>query len=686
MAEKIEIALAADGSYFDQLFVTATSMAAFCRSNVILSFHILDGGIATNDWDYLVRKTCQLHESCFFDRIAVNEKLFADFPKWNGNRMAYARLLLPAALKNADWVLYSDCDFLWLNDVAQLWKERDDEFYVVAVNDEGSWEKKEKEWFPKHGYSIDGNKYFCSGMCVFNLKRFRNEDLVKKIWEFLLKHPDANYPDQAALNFVCAGLVKIVPRKWMCFTYQLTQDLFANHAVLHMAGEVPWRFVRKFQLLSDTMLMWHDFNAQVRDWTRWKSLRKNFSPVQILWHRSLVWLARFPLTRLAIQVLCSLLAHNGAFKYLVIRSRRYALHKSKAAVVQIMEDRGSVFHAGPKAPRDVATILSQIGVCGFHVRRPDIKGHIGKAANRFIWWFKCRYYRWKLPRNIVLVVQYPSAGWSKYPALRVLNQNIKTRKSIKLIVVIHDLSSFRVAGESIVASTLYEEETSLFALADKLIVHNRAMMNALAIRGVPKSKLIALDLFDYLTEELSVVSSRKPPCKQFSVAIAGNLNAEKCGYLVKLNSIPEVVWHLYGINFDASRVCGKNIKYEGAWAPEELTSHLSGSFGLVWDGMDVDSCTGAYGEYMRINNPHKLSLYLAAGMPAVVWKEAAIADFVAKEHIGICVSSLRDIPTAIESVSGAEYSLMCANCMKISGKVKRGDYTKRALETALNDI
>ena len=50
---------------------------------------------------------------------------------------------------------------------------------------------------------------------------------------------------------------------------------------------------------------------------------------------------------------------------------------------------------------------------------------------------------------------------------------------------------------------------------------------------------------------------------------------------------------------------------------------MEGSFGLVWDGISVETCAGVYGEYLKVNNPHKTSLYLASGIPVIIWKEAA---------------------------------------------------------------
>ena len=75
---------------------------------------------------------------------------------------------------------------------------------------------------------------------------------------------------------------------------------------------------------------------------------------------------------------------------------------------------------------------------------------------------------------------------------------------------------------------------------------------------------------------------------------------------------------------------GKNVKYCGQYKPEELPEKLEGGFGLVWDGDDLGACTGVFGEYMKYNNPHKTSLYLASGLPVIIWEKAAMAKYIEK--------------------------------------------------------
>ena len=110
---------------------------------------------------------------------------------------------------------------------------------------------------------------------------------------------------------------------------------------------------------------------------------------------------------------------------------------------------------------------------------------------------------------------------------------------------------------------------------------------------------------------------------------------------------------------------------------------LDGQFGIVWDGNSIDSCEGASGNYLRYNNPHKLSLYMAAGIPVITWHEAAIADFVKKHAVGITVRSLRELPEALKAISDKQYEEMKSSILQIQEQVISGYYFNRAIDAAL---
>ena len=194
-----------------------------------------------------------------------------------------------------------------------------------------------------------------------------------------------------------------------------------------------------------------------------------------------------------------------------------------------------------------------------------------------------------------------------------------------------------------------------------------------------RSRIVCLGVFDYLCE-------KKQQVKFFekSIIIAGNLERRKSAYIEKLFELSPLKIYLYGHNYTEEPGKDDNIIYRGAFSSRELPQILEGGFGLVWDGEQLETCSGVTGEYLKYNNPHKLSLYLAAGIPVIIWKEAAEASFVEEYGLGLTVSSLFEVNDILNDMKEETYNMYLQNVQVISEKVVKGYYTKRAIEEAEN--
>lgn len=317
----VEIALAADGGYFPGLFVTACSIAEHAAKDVALRFHVLDAGVREEDKRLIERKTLELHPAVAFEWIPVDQKMFEGLPKWNGGYMVYTRLLLPRLLKDVDWCIYCDCDFLWLKDVAELWSERDDQYAMLGTRDGAGWTLDiEGKWFAEHGFAFDRDDYFCAGLTFFNLKKFRDEGIDKKCFEILQLHPPFN--DQSVLNITCLGRVKLVPQTWQRFTEVVTQEEVERGVVIHHAGQVPWTKMHWSQQLDDCRLLWHRHHAKYRGISTWRSLRMFYSPARLIAARAITWLFRCPVLTQAMELVAKLGRHPGVYSYQKMRAKR----------------------------------------------------------------------------------------------------------------------------------------------------------------------------------------------------------------------------------------------------------------------------------------------------------------------------------------------------------------------------
>lgn len=249
------------------------------------------------------------------------------------------------------------------------------------------------------------------------------------------------------------------------------------------------------------------------------------------------------------------------------------------------------------------------------------------------------------------------------------------KKNIKVITLIHDIDSLRFYSSF--GEKKEKRELSTLKQSSYVICHNDKMKDYLISKGVPKNKIICLDCFDYLSDKNDL--NREKNDKSYSVAVAGNLSPVKCKYIYKMiEENPSLQIDLYGIGYE-DNANYRNVNYHGSFLPEELPSNINSAFGLVWDGTDINTCCGEFGNYLRFNNPHKLSLYMATGIPVVVWDQSAIADFVEKNNVGITVSDLNNLNDKLSNISLDSYNQMVKNVKLIQEKVLDGNYFKVAI-------
>ena len=283
----------------------------------------------------------------------------------------------------------------------------------------------------------------------------------------------------------------------------------------------------------------------------------------------------------------------------------------------------------------------------------------------------------QMNKGDILLIQFPMLHHSFFTTGLVKKAQ---KRGIKVYLLIHDLEVLRHANSTSLPLKyrirMHLQEGSLLKTADGIIAHNPVMKSVLVEKGIAEDKVISLEIFDYLIpnfQEKTIQTKDQP------IIVAGNLAQEKAGYLYALPEAP--VYNLYGVGFDESRAL-VNETYFGSFLPDELPAALKGGFGLVWDGDSADTCSGLFGEYLRYNNSHKASLYLASGFPLVVWKQSALSHFVLENGCGIAVESLHDLKKTIENLSDADYQILVEKSKYIGKKIRDGFY----LTNVLNEL
>lgn len=268
-----------------------------------------------------------------------------------------------------------------------------------------------------------------------------------------------------------------------------------------------------------------------------------------------------------------------------------------------------------------------------------------------------------LTRNTIIFIQYKANISFFY---RILHY----KKNIKKVAIIHDLESLR-------GIIPVREEIKLLNSFHTIISHNPQMTKWLKQNGI-KSVIYDLWIFDYL---LSEDVSANDNYDKNTVFFAGNLVKSK--FLLNVSEIKGVHFNIYGRSFnninDLKRQ--KNVSFKGSFSPNELIKNIEGGWGLVWDGDSLDTCSGLTGEYMRYNNPHKVSMCIVSERPIIIWKQSAMAEYIQSNHLGIVVDSLSKLFETINQVTDSDYKNIL-NCVRREKEILvKGDKLGQIIST-----
>lgn len=313
-------------------------------------------------------------------------------------------------------------------------------------------------------------------------------------------------------------------------------------------------------------------------------------------------------------------------------------------------------NAGPKAKMDIEKILKDkynARICTY-----KIENNKNRAIKKYL------FMRSTFKNDDIAIIQLPFTSKIKY--LNKIN---------KKIGIIHDVDGIRFND-----TNLLSKEVKVFNTFNALIVHNDVMMKTLKKAGVT-TPMIALNFFDYLIDN-GTINSENRLGKNPIIIYPGNLEKRKSEFLYELDSKKmDFLINVYGPGYDNSN--NEKIVFKGSFSPNELPYKLYGNLGLVWSGK-LDSSDEDIGEkgYNKYNYPHKLSSYIVAKVPVIVWRKAAVAHIVNKYDIGYVIDNIYDI----NKLDFSDYDVKKRNVEKLSQKIMNGYFITNAVEKALEII
>jgi hypothetical protein len=316
------------------------------------------------------------------------------------------------------------------------------------------------------------------------------------------------------------------------------------------------------------------------------------------------------------------------------------------------------FHHGGVGNKDIESILKKDGY--IPIRLPERF----KPINFMIRLIAMASWVWKIKSNSLVAFQFPV-----YPRMFRILLYLLAKKKVNLLVILSDIDGLKTDNQQ-----LLKKELKLLKLCTHFVVHGGTMERWLLenLSEARTAKIARLGPFDFLATPYQENRVLQP-----SICFAGNLS--KSGFLVHLPQSECINYHLYGEDPPKGCLDNTRIHYHGVYNPYGLPSVINGSFGLIWDGEGANGPSGAIGNYQQYIFPHKLSLYILAGMPVIGPDFGGSAEFIRSMGIGWLINSLEELPELLPSIDEISYQHVRKNILSLQQEIYRGEHLTGAI-------
>jgi lipopolysaccharide biosynthesis glycosyltransferase len=290
--EPIHVALAADENFAQHLGVAMMSLLHNINPDVALNITVIGDNLSAESVSRLKQIGVEKNVSITF--------LEADFDIYSGlivkrhlSRVTYTSFALPDIF-DVDKVLYLDSDILVRADISPLWKTDISEYYLGAVLDTYVNGLHGESMIDHRLGLAAGENYFNAGILLLNLKKCRQDNVMKKAINFKLQNHDTTYHDQDGLNAVMHGRWFSLNPCWNIQTSAFRLCYYGKHrrnlpqeiiesvrdpAIVHFTSpEKPWHYECSWPYVEEyfkylALTPWKDY--QPTGWTFRKMIRKN---------------------------------------------------------------------------------------------------------------------------------------------------------------------------------------------------------------------------------------------------------------------------------------------------------------------------------------------------------------------------------------------------------------------------
>lgn len=274
----INICLTFDDNYAPHAGALVASVLQNFRGEETLNFFVVHAQLSQKNIELLTGMATSEKSCIKFFKVDTDELKKYGISK-NGRFLqeVFFRLKLSSYLKDLEKVIFLDSDLIVFDNIQKLWQTDIENFALAAAADVTNFD---------HLKDITGpHTYFNAGVLVFNLKKWREDNIEQKLFDFFVKNQERIiWNDQDLLNAVLFSEVRYLDPRWN-FQYNVENDeCFTNQKVslVHFITRYkPWNTFHRHYRYRDayfSYLMKTPWRLKVFSFAAEMFLKRNFYP------------------------------------------------------------------------------------------------------------------------------------------------------------------------------------------------------------------------------------------------------------------------------------------------------------------------------------------------------------------------------------------------------------------------
>ena len=241
--KEIPIFFSTDDAYMPFLDVAIRSLVEHTSADHFYRIIVLNTGVNGFDAERVCQSRRENVKIDFVDISAPIEHIRSHFKSvYHFSVITYYRMFIASLFPEYTKAVYLDCDLVVLKDIAALYETDLGENILGGTIEEFVYSTEEFRRYAAEAVGVPPERYINAGVLLMNLDRYRSAGIEERFSDLIKTYNfDTIDPDQAYLNFLCAGRIEMLPNVWN--KEPIGEVKLDEVAIMHYAlYKKPWQY------------------------------------------------------------------------------------------------------------------------------------------------------------------------------------------------------------------------------------------------------------------------------------------------------------------------------------------------------------------------------------------------------------------------------------------------------------